>query len=239
MPAARATIYSAMIDSGSTTSWTQRGTTTRRGVRRRRPGQAARLGSSTSTAASVGHSAPRAAEYAPCQRARDHPVRRRRGRRPRPAHAARRCCPRCASATRPTFVVVNGENIAGGLGITPKLADELFAAGVDVDHARQPHLPPARDLPLPRRPRGILRPANYLRSQPGHGSCVVERDGVRLGVVNLSGNVFLQRRARRRSWRSTPSLERARGQGRPRARRLPRRGHEREGRAWAGTSTGA
>jgi metallophosphoesterase (TIGR00282 family) len=38
----------------------------------------------------------------------------------------------------------------------------------------------------------ILRPANYLAAQPGHGSCVVARDGVRLGVVNLSGNVFLQ-----------------------------------------------
>ena len=45
------------------------------------------------------------------------------------------------------FVVVNGENAANGVGITPKIADALFAAGVDVDHARQPHLPPARDLP--------------------------------------------------------------------------------------------
>ena len=38
----------------------------------------------------------------------------------------------------------------------------------------------------------IVRPANYLRSQPGRGTCVVERDGVRLGVANLSGNVFLR-----------------------------------------------
>src|SRR5262249_12904521 len=37
----------------------------------------------------------------------------------------------------------------------------------------------------------ILRPANYLRSQPGHGWCVVEREGVRLGVVSLAGNLFL------------------------------------------------
>ena len=37
----------------------------------------------------------------------------------------------------------------------------------------------------------ILRPANFLRSQPGHGWCVVERDGVRLGVVSLSGNLFM------------------------------------------------
>jgi 2',3'-cyclic-nucleotide 2'-phosphodiesterase len=91
----------------------------------------------------------------------------------------------------PTFVVVNGENSAGGLGITPKIADELFAAGVDVItlgnhtyHRREI----IRYLDIHRE---ILRPANYLRSQPGHGICIVERDGVRLGVVNLSGNVFL------------------------------------------------
>jgi 2',3'-cyclic-nucleotide 2'-phosphodiesterase len=91
----------------------------------------------------------------------------------------------------PTSVVVNGENSAGGLGITPKIADELFAAGVDVItlgnhtyHRREI----IRYLDIHRE---ILRPANYLRSQPGHGICIVERDGVRLGVVNLSGNVFL------------------------------------------------
>ena len=92
----------------------------------------------------------------------------------------------------PTFVVVNGENVAGGLGITPKIADELFAAGVDVitlgNHTYQ-----RREIfPYLDEHDRILRPANYLAVQPGHGACVVERDGVRLGVVNLSGNVFLQ-----------------------------------------------
>jgi metallophosphoesterase (TIGR00282 family) len=92
----------------------------------------------------------------------------------------------------PTFVVVNGENAAGGLGITPKIADELFAGGVDVitlgNHAY--HRREIFDY-LGRRAE-ILRPYNYLRSQPGHGTCVVQRDGVRLGVVNLSGNLFLR-----------------------------------------------
>jgi metallophosphoesterase (TIGR00282 family) len=37
----------------------------------------------------------------------------------------------------------------------------------------------------------IVRPANFLRSQPGHGWCVVENDGVRLGVLSLSGNLFM------------------------------------------------
>ncbi len=90
------------------------------------------------------------------------------------------------------FVVVNGENSAGGIGITPKTADEILAAGADAitlgNHAFR-----HRDVYayLDSEPR-IVRPANYLRSQPGRGTCVVERDGVSLGVVNLSGNLFLQ-----------------------------------------------
>jgi metallophosphoesterase (TIGR00282 family) len=90
------------------------------------------------------------------------------------------------------FVVVNGENAAGGVGITPRVADELFAAGADVitlgNHTYR-HREVYAYLDSNER---IVRPANFLRSQPGRGSCVVERDGVRLGVLNLSGNLFLR-----------------------------------------------
>src|SRR6201994_3041423 len=91
----------------------------------------------------------------------------------------------------PDFVVVNGENAAGGLGITPKIADQLFDAGVDVITLGN-HTYRQRDIYayLDAR-KEILRPANFLRSQPGHGWCVVERDGVSLGVVSLSGNLFM------------------------------------------------
>ncbi len=92
-----------------------------------------------------------------------------------------------------TFVVVNAENAAGGLGITPKIARSIFAAGVDAitlgNHAyhRREVYPYLDEEPR------IVRPANYLRSQPGHGTCVVEsRSGVKLGVVNLSGNLYVQ-----------------------------------------------
>jgi 2',3'-cyclic-nucleotide 2'-phosphodiesterase len=91
----------------------------------------------------------------------------------------------------PHFVVVNGENSAGGLGITPKIADQLFAAGVDVitlgNHTyRQRDIYPYLDAE-----QRILRPANFLRSQPGHGWCVVAKAGVRLGVVSISGNLYM------------------------------------------------
>ncbi|MDX6665651.1 MAG: 2,3-cyclic-nucleotide 2-phosphodiesterase [Solirubrobacteraceae bacterium] len=100
--------------------------------------------------------------------------------------------PQLREAHAPDFVVVNGENAAGGLGITPKIADELFANGVDVItlgnhtyHRREIH------EYLDRNER-ILRPANFLAVQPGHGWCIVEHAGTRLAVVNLQGNVFLR-----------------------------------------------
>ena len=102
------------------------------------------------------------------------------------------CLPVLRERHQPTFVVVNGENVAGGLGITPKAADEILGAGVDVitlgNHAyRRREIYPYLD-----QHEQILRPANYLKGQPGHGHCVVERDGVRLAVINLSGNLHMR-----------------------------------------------
>jgi 2',3'-cyclic-nucleotide 2'-phosphodiesterase len=91
----------------------------------------------------------------------------------------------------PDFVVVNGENAAGGVGITPKTADELFSAGVDVitlgNHTYR-HREVYGYLDEEER---IIRPANFLPRQPGHGWTVVTQNGNRLGVVSLSGNLFM------------------------------------------------
>jgi metallophosphoesterase (TIGR00282 family) len=102
------------------------------------------------------------------------------------------CLPQLRERYAPTFVVVNGENVAGGLGITPKAARELLREGVDAitlgNHAyHRREIYPYLD----EEPR-IVRPFNYLKGQPGRGACVVEKDGLRLGVVNLSGNLFLK-----------------------------------------------
>jgi metallophosphoesterase (TIGR00282 family) len=93
---------------------------------------------------------------------------------------------------RPDFVVVNGENAAGGVGITEKTARELLELGADAitlgNHAYR-----HREVYgfLDREER-IVRPANYPKGSPGRGHTVVERGGERLGVVNLSGQVFLE-----------------------------------------------
>ena len=93
---------------------------------------------------------------------------------------------------RPDLVIANGENVAGGLGITPRTADKLHEAGVDVLTTGN-HVYRHRDVYeyLDRSDR-IVRPANYLESSPGKGHTVIEKDGVRWGIVNLSGNVFME-----------------------------------------------
>jgi 2',3'-cyclic-nucleotide 2'-phosphodiesterase len=106
--------------------------------------------------------------------------------------ALRAALPELRERYTPTFLVVNGENAAGGIGITPKVADAFFADGVDVITLGN-HTYRHRDVwPYLDDTERILRPANFLRSQPGHGTCVVERDGVSLGVINISGNLFLK-----------------------------------------------
>jgi metallophosphoesterase (TIGR00282 family) len=93
------------------------------------------------------------------------------------------------------FVVVNGENAAGGIGITPKHADELFAAGADVITLGN-HTYRHREVwPYLEQQRAIIRPANFLPTQPGRGTALVERDGLTLGVVNLAGNLYMNQAA--------------------------------------------
>jgi metallophosphoesterase (TIGR00282 family) len=93
------------------------------------------------------------------------------------------------------FVVVNGENAAGGIGITPKHAEELFRAGADVITLGN-HTYRHREIwPYLEERRDILRPANFLPTQPGRGTATVERDGVTLGVVNLAGNLYMPQAA--------------------------------------------
>jgi metallophosphoesterase (TIGR00282 family) len=99
--------------------------------------------------------------------------------------------PELRERLRPDFVIVNGENAAGGVGITTKIAEQLYAAGVDVitlgNHTyRQREVYGYLDTQ-----ERILRPANFLPSQPGHGLCVIERAGVSLAVISLSGNLFM------------------------------------------------
>ena len=105
--------------------------------------------------------------------------------------------PRLREQHAPDLIVVNGENSAGGLGITEKTAREIFDCGADVITLGN-HTYRQRDSweYLDRAER-VVRPANYRRANPGKGYCVIEvapADGSRarkVGVVNLIGMIGL------------------------------------------------
>ena len=92
---------------------------------------------------------------------------------------------------QPDFIVVNGENSAGGLGINSKIAREWLAGEIDAITLGN-HTYRQREVYeyLDREDR-IVRPANYPKGNPGHGVTVVEKEVGRLAVINLSGTVFL------------------------------------------------
>jgi metallophosphoesterase (TIGR00282 family) len=92
------------------------------------------------------------------------------------------------------FVVANGENLAGGAGLTESTARSLFAAGVDVITSGN-HIWDKREIyPVLERDERILRPLNYgADGVPGRGWGVFEAlDGTHVAVVNLIGRTFMQ-----------------------------------------------
>lgn len=89
------------------------------------------------------------------------------------------------------LVVANGENLAGGSGLTASTLRQLQAAGVDVvttgDHAFRR----AEGIPLLEKERFLVRPANYPQAAAGRGHAVATaRNGVEVAVMNLVGRIF-------------------------------------------------
>ncbi len=94
------------------------------------------------------------------------------------------------------FTIANGENSAGGFGITRETFEEIVAAGVDVVTGGN-HTWQAREIStLLDGDLRLLRPANYPAGAPGRGAGVFRPSGARggaaVGVVNLEGRIFME-----------------------------------------------
>jgi 2',3'-cyclic-nucleotide 2'-phosphodiesterase len=106
--------------------------------------------------------------------------------------ALARAVPRLVAQRQIDIVIGNGENAAGGFGITPELAEELFDLGLAVITTGN-HAWDKKEILdyFPREPR-LLRPANYPSGVPGNGSVVVESaGGEQLGVLQLMGRAYM------------------------------------------------
>ncbi|MBI5637591.1 MAG: TIGR00282 family metallophosphoesterase [Nitrospinae bacterium] len=90
------------------------------------------------------------------------------------------------------FVIANGENLAGGFGLTKETAQEMFDAGVDILTTGNHVWDKKVALKLVEEDKRILRPANYPPGKvPGRGAGVYTKDGAAIGVINLIGRVYM------------------------------------------------
>jgi metallophosphoesterase (TIGR00282 family) len=88
--------------------------------------------------------------------------------------------------------IVNGENVADGVGITPKLAEKLLAAGVDVITLGNHVWRRGEIAPYLKESARVIRPANLSARAPGRGLTFVDaRDGTKVAVINLLGSLFI------------------------------------------------
>jgi len=89
------------------------------------------------------------------------------------------------------FVIANGENAAGGSGLTPKVVEEILAGGVDAITSGDHIWRKKEVLEVISRESRLLRPANYPAGAPGSGFCIYRSGEIKIGVINLVGRVFM------------------------------------------------
>lgn len=92
---------------------------------------------------------------------------------------------------QPVLIIANGENAAGGFGLTRKVAEELFGLGIHVLTSGN-HIWDQKEMYtyINEEPR-ILRPANYPPSVPGSSVFIHRTEGIVVSVINLIGRVFM------------------------------------------------
>lgn len=107
--------------------------------------------------------------------------------------AVRELLPGLVGRHTPDLVVANGENSAGGFGITPEIAQELKSLQVDVITTGNHVWDKKEVYEYIKGERRLLRPANYPSGAPGAGWGIYEcPSGVKVGVLNLMGRVFME-----------------------------------------------
>lgn len=103
----------------------------------------------------------------------------------------RRAVARYLKTIQADFIIINGENLAGGIGITPSTAVEMFEAGVDAITTGN-HVWKKKEMGryLMEEQR-VIRPLNYPQGTPGFGYTVLKKNGFSLCVANIEGRIFM------------------------------------------------
>ncbi len=93
----------------------------------------------------------------------------------------------------PDLIIANGENVAGGLGITDNTSNDLFNAGVDFITGGNHIFDKRESVDLLNSSNNIIRPINYPDNVPGRGFCEINvKEDINITIVNLQGRVFME-----------------------------------------------
>ncbi|WP_457640584.1 TIGR00282 family metallophosphoesterase [Persephonella sp.] len=106
-------------------------------------------------------------------------------------NALKEFLPSLLKEEQPDLVIANGENSAGGFGITKKVYDELLSLGIDVITSGNHIWDKKEVLKFIDQEERLLRPANYPPSALGRGYGVYTKDNKKIAVINLMGRVFM------------------------------------------------
>jgi hypothetical protein len=106
-------------------------------------------------------------------------------------NALKHFLPEVVKSEKIDFIAANGENAAGGFGLTKKVFNELKNLGIDVITSGN-HIWDKKEITeFIDKEDSILRPANYPNQVPGRGYAVFKKNGKNIGVINLMGRVFM------------------------------------------------
>ncbi len=105
--------------------------------------------------------------------------------------AVKKVLPTLKKKYQPHLVIANGENLAGGYGLTDKTAEEMFQAGVDLLTSGNHIWDKKESIGYIEKEDRIIRPLNYPPGVPGRGLAIVTAGSDQVAVVNLAGRVFM------------------------------------------------
>lgn len=92
---------------------------------------------------------------------------------------------------RADFIVINGENLAGGIGITTKTAIEMLSCGIDAITTGN-HVWKKKEIAtFLMEEQRVIRPLNYPRGTPGFGYTVIRKNDLSLCIANIEGRIFM------------------------------------------------
>ena len=106
-------------------------------------------------------------------------------------NAVKELLPKIVKREKIDFVIANTENAAGGRGLTPRAADELFKYGIDV-MTEGNHIWEFDNIKPYFETHNILRPLNTKHEMPGKGWATFEAKGKKIAVVSLQGQIFME-----------------------------------------------